>query len=145
MAGFKARERVSGLEYDLSGITVADDDAQALLDSAKGVIPEPSTYAVRRMNGRLNDLLGLEADATMEQRLEALASKTEDEMHEIDDEQLDIIAEIANGSPSREELEALPFRHRQAFYGWLIGEMANPTAGTTSTRRLVVPLKSATS
>lgn len=145
MGGFKAREKVSGLEYDFSGITVAADGDQELLDEAKGVIPEPSTYGVRRMNGRLNDLLGLDADASMEQRLNALASKSEAEMHDIDTEQLDIIAEITSGCPSAQELAALPFRHRQAFYGWLIGELANPSAGTTSTRRSVVPLKSATS
>jgi hypothetical protein len=145
MAGFKAREKVSGLEYDFTGITVADEDDQALLDQAVGVIAEPSTYAVRRMNGRQNDLLNLPADATLQQRLDALASKTEEEMHEMDAEQLDIISEITDGAPSRAELEALPFRHRQAFYGWLIGELANPSAGTTSSRRSVVPLKSATS
>lgn len=145
MGGFKAREKVSGLEYDFTGITVADKSDQDLLDEAVGVIPEPSTYGVRRMNGRLNDMLGLAPDATLQERMEALSSKTEAEMHEVDDEQLDIIAEITDGSPSREELAALPFRHRVAFYGWILGELNNPSAGTTSTRRSVVPLKSATS
>ncbi len=145
MAGFKAREVVSGLDYDFGGITANDDDTQKVLDSARGVIPEPSTLQVRRMNSRQKDLLELPADATVQDTLDALATKTEEELLEIDEQQLDIIADITSGSPSREELAALPWRHRQAFYGWLLGELNNPTAGTTSTRRSVVPLKSATS
>ena len=145
MAGFKAAEKVSGLDYDFSGIVVADADAQDLLDHAHGVIPEPSTQATRRLTARQNDLLGLPPDATPQDRLDALAAKSEEEMLEIDDQQLDIIAELTAGQPSREEIAALPFRHRQAFYGWLLGELNNPSVGTTSTRRSVVPLKSATS
>lgn len=145
MGGFKAREVVSALEYDFAGIKANTPEDQELLDAARGVTPEPSTMQVRRMNTRQKALLGLPADATVKDTLDALATKSEEELLEIDEEQLDIVADITSGEPSRDELAALPWRHRQGYYGWLLGELNNPSVGTASTRRSVVPLKSATS
>ncbi len=144
MAGFKASERVSGLSYDFRGVEVDDPDNQALLDGAKGTTPEPSSRQVRTMQARQREILGLGPDTTPEEANKALASKTEDEWFELDDEVLDMIADVTSGRPSRDELAALPFRAREAYYGWILGELNNPSVGASgSTRRALAPVKNA--
>jgi hypothetical protein len=52
---------------------------------------------------------------------------------------LDCLADICNGSPTREVLEALPYRPFQGFFGYLIGNLTNPEGsapGMNSSRRL---------
>jgi hypothetical protein len=60
---------------------------------------------------------------------------------EIADAMLELALTITKGSPSREQLEALPNRIRGAFYGWLIGQLTNPdfsvAAGTRPSLSLV--------
>lgn len=144
MGGFKAVERVSALTYDFRGITVADPDAQDILDQAHGSTPEPSSHAVRRMQARQREALGMAPDTSQEEVNRALASKTEDEWRELDDEFTDMISEVCAGRPSRAELVALPYRVRESFYGWILGELNNPTDGTSAgTRRSLAPVKNA--
>lgn len=45
---------------------------------------------------------------------------------EISDAMLNLVLTITKGSPSKEQLLALPNRIRGAFYGWLVGELTNP-------------------
>lgn len=144
MSGFKASERISSLSYDFRGITVADDDAQELLDGARGVTPEPSPRQVRHMQARQREVLGLSPDTTPEEANKVMAGKDEAEWNDIDDDVLDMIAELTNGSPSREELAVLPFRVQQSYYGWLLGELNSPSIGTSgSTRPSLAPVRTA--
>jgi hypothetical protein len=144
MAGFNARQAVSALSYDFTGIEVADDDAADLLAAAKGTTPEPSQKQVRHLQAVQRDLLGLPPDTTPVEANKVMAAMSEDELDDLDEQVTDMIAEVTNGKPSREELEALPFRVRQAYHGWLLGELANPSGGTsTGTRRSLAPVKNA--
>jgi len=133
MAGFKATAAVSGLSYDFSGVEVADDDDAELLDKAKGTTPEPSYAQVRHMQAAT-------APAEINR---AMARMDEDELLERDGAIAEIIAGVTSGKPSLEEITALPFRVREAYVGWICGELNNPTAGTGSTRRSLVPVKNA--
>lgn len=144
MTGFVASERISALKYDFRSIEAADDDAQELLDQAKGVTPEPSTRQVRHMQARQREILGLSQDTSVEEANRVLAGLDEDAWNEVDDDVLDMVAEVTNGRPSREEIAALPFRYQQGYYGWLLGELNSPSIGTSnSTRRSLAPVKNA--
>jgi hypothetical protein len=143
MAGFKATNAVSGLSYDFTGLEVLDDDAADLLDGAKGTTPEPSYQQVRHMQARLKELLGLDGDVDPVEINRAMARMSEDELLARDDDIADIIAGVTSGRPSIEEITALPFRVREAYVGWICGELNNPTAGTGSTRRSLAPVRNA--
>jgi hypothetical protein len=144
VAGFKASAAISTLSYDFTGIEVADDEAQALLDQAKGTTPEPSGRQVRHFQARQRELLGLTPDASPEDVTKRMAEMTEDDFLGIDDDAVDMVSEVTSGRPSREELAALPFRVREAYYGWIIGELNSPTTGSgTSSRRSLAPVKNA--
>lgn len=143
MAGFKATAAVSGLSYDFSGVEVADDDDAELLDKAKGTTPEPSYAQVRHMQAELKELLGLAAATDPAEINRAMARMDEDELLERDTAIAEIIAGVTSGKPSLEEITALPFRVREAYVGWICGELNNPTVGTGSTRRSLAPVKNA--
>lgn len=143
MAGFKATQAVSGLSYDFTGLEVQDDETAELLDGAKGTTPEPSYQQVRHMQTRLKELLGLDGDADVAEINRAMARLSEAELLERDDDIADIIAGVTSGRPSIEEIAALPFRVREAYVGWICGELNNPTVGTGSTRRSLAPVRNA--
>jgi hypothetical protein len=143
MAGFKATAAVSGLSYDFTGLEVLDDDAADLLDKAKGTTPEPSYQQVRHMQAAIKTLLGLDPDVDPAEINKEMARMSEDDLLERDEEFTDIIAGVTSGRPSRDEIAALPFRVREAYIGWVCGELNNPTAGTGSTRRSLAPVRNA--
>ena len=141
MAGFKASEAISTLNYDFTGFTVADERDAELLAKAKGTTPEPSGRQIRHFYAQQQKLFGLEPGATPQEIQDVVSKMTEDELHEMDEEIMDLMSAVTSGSPSREVLEALPFRIREMYYGWLLGELANPTIGTNGTsRRSLVPI-----
>jgi hypothetical protein len=135
MAGFKATEAVSALTYDFRGFAVADEDAAELLKEAHGTTPEPSVEQFRRLQAAQRELLGLQPGASQEEVNASLAGMSVDEMREMDEEMLDIVADVTSGAPSRDELAALPFRIRQRYYGFLFGELDSPTTGTAPPAR----------
>jgi hypothetical protein len=143
MAGFKATAAVSGLSYDFTGLEVLDDDAADLLDKAKGTTPEPSYQQVRHMQAAIKTLLGLDPDVDPAEINKEMARMSEEDLLERDEEFTDIIAGVTSGRPSRDEIAALPFRVREAYIGWVCGELNNPTAGTGSTRRSLAPVRNA--
>lgn len=139
MSGFKASQAVSKMSYDFTGIEVADEDTAALLAKAKGVTPEPSPAQVRHFHATQRELLNLSPDTTQEEVVRAMAAKTEDQLLDMDEDIMDMMAEVTSGKPSRDLLAALPFRVREAYYGYLMGELANflATSGTTRNLRAV--------
>lgn len=143
MAGFKATQAVSGLSYDFTGLEVQDDDAAELLDKCKGTTPEPSYQQVRHMQSRFKQMLGIGDEVDPVEINKAMARMSEAELLDRDDEIAEIIAGVTSGSPSIEEIQALPYRVREAYVGWICGELNNPTAGTGSTRRSLAPVKNA--
>jgi hypothetical protein len=113
----------------------------------KGTVPEPPRFAVNRLLRKVDETfkdLGLkDTDDTSELGVDDVA----DTMNKIDDEEkfvklqealLDALAELCDGNPSREVLEALPYRPFQGFFGYLIGNLTNPevsVSGTSNSQR----------
>lgn len=137
MAGFKASAAISKMTYDFSGIAVDDEDVQAILDGpeGKGTTPEPSGPQVRHFQAEQRKVLGLAADTPQEDVNKHMLSLSEDEFIDLDDDILNIVADVTGGKPSRQALEALPFRVRESYYGYIIGELTNFLAGPGTTRR----------
>jgi hypothetical protein len=143
MAGFKATTAVSGLTYDFTGLEVLDDDAADLLDKARGTTPEPSYPQVRHMQAQLKALLGLGDEVDPIEINKAMARMSEEDLLERDSDIAEIISGVTSGRPSLDEITALPFRVREAYVGWICGELNNPTAGTGSSRRSLAPVRNA--
>lgn len=140
--GFKASTAVDPFDYDLA--PYAD---------AKGTVPEPSDAQVREFYAgvgtlledvlgteRLQDILGPEGYAKFEQRdpeammkVQAATNNVED-MEKAQERMLDLHAAVCSNHPSREDLEKLPYRVKQALYGalqrWLSPEASRPATNT---------------
>jgi len=128
MPSFNAADAAEPLEYDFA--PYAD---------ARGTVPEPSDDQVAEFYGNLSRnlerALGAErvADVDMTDPLEVGAlfqSLTSEDHRAMYDSLLDLHAGVCSGEPSREQIAALPFRLRRAFYGmvqgWLRPESSRP-------------------
>lgn len=134
MAGFKATQVISKMSYDFTGIPLADEDVAKVLDGARGVTPEPSGAQVRQFQISMREVLGLPPNTPQAEIILAINAKSKDELLDLDEDFMDIVAEVTSGSPSREILAALPFRIREAYYGYIYGELSNFLAGSATTR-----------
>lgn len=122
--GFDLSKQVRALDYNLG-------------NGVRGTVPEPSRKAVNRFNTRIADNLSvIGKDRPMPGDTEAIArlysELTEDDLNAISEENLDAVAEVCDGSPSREELDAMGHRGFHAFLGWLSGEL-NPESSRLAT------------
>ena len=128
--GFNASEQVEPLEYDFTYFGTANPPI-SVLANAKGEIPEPSDQAVTTMQRKLTaatkrflpDNIDPNNQVAMNQ---AMAQIPEDAFSRAEQEILDAIAELCNGSPTREQLAALPYRHKRKFIAWLQRQLMNP-------------------
>lgn len=115
----------------------------------KGVVPEPPRAAVNGMMKKISSAfkeVGLRDEDADDESLtpDQVAStmdKVEDEemFEKLNDHLLGALADVCGGSPTREQLDALPYRPFMGFFGYLIGNLTNPegsTPGTKSSRRL---------
>lgn len=113
-----------------------------------GVVPEPPRAAVNTLMKSISVAfkdLGLRDEDETDDSL--TPNDVEKTMNQIEDEELfekmnekllDALAKVCAGSPSRENLEALPYRPFMGFFGYLIGNLTNPEGskpGTTSSPR----------
>lgn len=128
MAKFNAADALEPLEYDFQPYV-----------AAKGTVPEPTDEQVAdfygNMGKQLEVALGAErvagVDLTDPMQVGRLfMSLTVEDHRRMYDANLDLHSAVCGGQPSRDELAALPFRLRQAFYGmvqgWLRPEASKP-------------------
>lgn len=143
MAGFDAGNVVEPMDWDFTKF-----------GGGKGTIPEPSDVEMERFLRKYRTLMGAvrdEALASVEQAEQEAKAEAEGArrgvtleearqlMAEIDltdegsefarrvsEQMLDIVVGITKGSPSREQISALPNRIRGAFFGWLVGQLTDP-------------------
>lgn len=144
--GFVAGDEVDPLDFDFTKF-----------GGPKGTIPEPSQEAVTkyframaRMSAEQSE--GLRAkryevsEALAKEAAEAeeapsivdLALQAFDENTELGARELDAIAELCSGTPSRADLDLLPARVQKAFAGWLVGQFVNPQSTTVTRPSLAV-------
>lgn len=119
---FTANKVLDPLEYDFAPYC-----------DAAGSVPEPSDDQVVAYQHGLANAVGEATGAEVTNRdalIEALAALTEEQMRKIDEVMLDVHADVCGGSPSREHIATLPYRLKQAWYGyvaaWLSPEAWRP-------------------
>lgn len=113
-----------------------------------GVVPEPPRSAVNALMKEISQAFkqsGLrdeeaEDDSLTPEDVESTMNKVEDEeiFEKLSVQLLDALSKICGGSPSRDVLEALPYRPFMGFFGYLIGNLTNPEGskpGTTNSPR----------
>lgn len=122
MGGFDASTAVEALDYDFTSV-----------GGEKGTIAEPSPKQVEDALERIRkaateggiDLASLDDDSPGA-ILRVLADAPEGALTKITQEVSDAAVELCGGKPSKEEVDALPYRVQQAFVGWLLGQFSDP-------------------
>lgn len=130
MAGFKALDAAEPLDYDFN----------PYLDIA-GTIVEPTSDQIdvfrQSMTNAYTELdidpemlkaavsgdIGDHAESVLAHFGEIMASTSE-----LETKTAQIVAVLCAGSPSEENIMALPYRVRQAFLGWVTGTFFSPEA-----------------
>lgn len=109
---FKASAAADDLKFDLRPFV-----------DVTGIMPEPSYDLRDKFLARIEEVFpeGTNANISVE------------ELRGKEREMIDAVAELSQGTPTAEQLGALPPRMLYAFFGWLVGEIsADPTQGNTS-------------
>jgi hypothetical protein len=142
--GFDAGKSVTTLDYDLTTANVADEEAREILKDAKGTIPEPSQAALDRFTSHVRDiatdpdlaaLVALGEDPDPAAVIDAVGQMPEEKLNQVTEGMLDVIIDVCQGSPTEEQIRALPPRVRNAFVGWVSGELVGPTGPTSGSSR----------
>lgn len=127
MAGFDATTAVEALDFNFRPHV-----------DVSGTIPEPSDAQINRF---FKDLQALVKQATgsagaitptPDQTIAWLSALSADQMQESSRATAAAVDRLCSGTPSAEQILALPFRLQQAFIGWLMG-MMRPEAGNAAT------------
>lgn len=122
--GFKADKVVKKLEWDF----------RPFLDE-HGTTPEPTDDQVIELQEQQRaNLESLGVEVTDEKSIvEAMAKLTDAQMRDIMASTITAVAKCASQDPSEEVLRELPFRIKQAYFGWFMGELFDPesVAGVT--------------
>ena len=116
--GFRA-QAVEALHYDF----------RPLVPDAVGTIPEPSFDARDKFLVRLDE--ATEGEGGIESKL---ANLQVEDLRRLESEYREAIAELGQGSPTKEQVEQLPPRHLLSFLGWLVGQLSDPTSSQAATR-----------
>lgn len=119
MSGFIAGEAVDPLDWDFT---------QYAGKTAKGTIPEPSQKAVGEFIAVYSKAFPVSQDDQGVAKFDwaALAALTEEELDAQGDELIEAIVTLCGGKPTRKQIDALPFRVKAKFIGWLAGKFINP-------------------
>jgi hypothetical protein len=109
MTSFSAKSAAPALDYDFNPHV-----------KAKGTVPEPSQEAVEQFQEVILAILP-DGDLDKLQNLSLAEGKAATLKFK------EALADLCAGSPSREELDALPHRVLVAFSGWLSGSFQDPS------------------
>lgn len=128
--GFKPSDAVEALDYDF----------RPEVDSY-GTIPEPTQSDLESLFSDLREIGAkgsMDALASVQPGVDnpgaVLAELPEDLLGNLTGALVAAVAKICKGTPSEDEINALPVRYRQAFLDWLLGETTNPTKRTPASR-----------
>jgi hypothetical protein len=141
--------------FDASTV-VADDDLDfdfSAFGGPQGTIPEPPRELVEAFNNyfrnaaekagldvaELAELMVPEApgEPPSSERMRALVKLSLDHPEanqQLDKARIEALVKLCQGTPSKEQITALPYRHQEAFFGWLTSKFARPssTNGTSA-------------
>lgn len=131
--GFKPSDAVEALDYDFWPEV-----------EAKGTIPEPlqadleALFADLREIGAKGSLDALAAVQQGQNPGAALAEVPEDMLGDITGALVAAVAKLCKGTPTEDEINALPVRYRQVFIDWLLSQITNPQMQQPASRPSVV-------
>lgn len=131
---------IGDVEYDFTEFKSVID--RQYIDDA-GAIPEPSPDLVGRTMKRISeafDAIDMKDVGDTPEEIGKAMKKIDDEQTflKMSDQLLDAIAELCDGAPRRESLEALGWRRFMAFTGYVMSELMSPEVSkqdTGSTRK----------
>jgi predicted urease superfamily metal-dependent hydrolase len=139
MSRFDAGRQI-GLAYDLTTLPIADPEAAEVLKEARGIVPEPSQKSlesfIEALRGIATDeavagVMALPDNPSPEEVMETMSRLSEEDMDRAADAMTEALIDICSGSPTKEQIEAMPMRLRGAFLGWLAEELVGPTRPTS--------------
>ena len=129
MPGFIAEEHVDELSYDFTKV-----------GGPKGVIPEPTAAQMQAFRHSVAELFAesvpedINVDEMKAPELrQAVITVLGDDQSELQEKALHAIADVCSDSPSFDQLQALPWRHQQAFSGWLTSILLLPQTSAPAT------------
>lgn len=95
-----------------------------------GTVPEPSSTQIEEFLAVLREVMPTTIDAEGEPVLDIDAVSKFFEGHEDDAEDMvnEAISAVCSHVPTAAEIKALPFRVKQAFYGFVMGAFLSPEA-----------------
>ena len=137
--GFDAVEEVPELTWNFHSLFMKYPKQYPALKDAEGVTPEPSDDDIeafqKAMGAAINQAIPDGVDPT-DQAAVAKASRNmpDGQFKKVQDAIVDAVAALTKGSPAREQIEALPFRHKRRYIQSLQGELLNPEGVTVATR-----------
>jgi len=106
-----------------------------------GPIPEPSSDQIQDFKNAIADLIastpapeGDRDSMTPQQMVASISTILKRDTSESDEKVLHMAADVCSGQPSFDEIQALPFRARTAFLGWLVGTLILPEVPMPATR-----------
>jgi hypothetical protein len=106
--------------------------------AGKGVIPEPSAIQIQAFRQALGEMLGeVDEDSSDKDEGVVFAKRLSEYLNsdttEADEKSLHIVADVCSNQPSFDDLQALPYRARQAFLGWIVGMLLVPEGARPAT------------
>jgi hypothetical protein len=129
MPGFVASEQVDDLTYDFSPF------------GPRGEIPEPSSAQIQSFRNAVASMyteMIPDGDADQPATGAELRTLINDfigrDQTEMLEKLLQSVSDVCSGHPSFDELQGLPYRHQQAFTGWITGVFLLPPQPTPATR-----------
>ena len=120
---FDASVQVVPLDYDFT----------MFVPGAQGTIPEPTEQQVHKFERAIQKLSNQYKDMSTEDMAKYLENVTEEEYNKNREASLDAAEIVCGKTPSREEIDALPMRIKQKFYGWLVRELLRPEPSADGT------------
>jgi len=145
VSGFDAGAEVDPLDYDFTTIKAIPDDVREILKDAKGTIPEPSNERVNKflrkqrtklesVGIKVEDFDPNDQQKSMTAIAKSLSTASAEDIDKVALEMVDAFAELCDGTPSREQIAALPQRIQSAFFGWLMGKLTSPESAAGGTK-----------
>lgn len=132
MAKFSSQS-IEGLEYDFTSIPHKSGEGYC---KGRGLVPEPTEEGQKEYVRRLKEITG--AESVRSDHIESALDSVEAEPGEADDRigrLKELLADFCKGSPSKEQLEQLPYRYFMGFVKWLSQEINDPEVKSAATRR----------
>lgn len=158
MAGFKADDAVPKLEWDFTkyvsgakGVSPEPGNLallqfnmrmRSLVDAERRIVTAQLTKETQKAEGASKEekqalldrwaTMDLDAGATVS--LDELAAiMPAEEGERLHRKQAELVAELLQNSPSVDQIMGLPGRIRQAYFGWIAGQLMDPEFGAAGT------------